>query len=111
MASSLSANCGSLLTLKLSTRCGFRPFARQMRDTEALEIPMAFRSEIESDNGFQFVGKLRIVADLETFDPMRLQAVRPPDARHRSLGDSHGFQIGDRVRQWLPVCRQTADRC
>jgi len=34
MASSLSAKFGSLMTLKLSVRCGFRPLARQMRDTE-----------------------------------------------------------------------------
>ncbi len=41
MASSFSANCGSLLTLKLSTRCGFKPLARQMRDTDALEMPIS----------------------------------------------------------------------
>src|SRR5439155_518006 len=31
MSSSFSANAGSLLILKVSTRCGFNPWARQMR--------------------------------------------------------------------------------
>jgi hypothetical protein len=36
-----SANAGSLLILKVSTRCGFNPWARQMRRTLASLIPTA----------------------------------------------------------------------
>ncbi len=41
MSSSFSANAGSLLTLKVSRRCGFKPWARQMRRTLAGLIPTA----------------------------------------------------------------------
>src|SRR5437667_12814844 len=41
MSSSFSAKAGSLLILKLSTRCGFRPWLRQMRRTLASLIPAA----------------------------------------------------------------------
>src|SRR5712671_6693857 len=41
MSSSFSAKAGSLLILKLSTRCGFRPWWRQMRRTLASLIPAA----------------------------------------------------------------------
>ena len=60
MASSLSANCGSLLTLKLSTRCGFRPLARQMRDTEAFEMPIS-RAMVRVDQCVALAGVLCVV--------------------------------------------------
>src|ERR1035441_7393835 len=41
MSSSFSANAGSLLILKVSTRCGFNPWARQMRRTLASLMPTA----------------------------------------------------------------------
>jgi hypothetical protein len=39
MSSSFSAKAGSLLILKASTRCGFNPWARQMRRTLASLMP------------------------------------------------------------------------
>lgn len=45
IASNCSANFGSLLTLKVSTGCGFRPCARQMRST--LESLMPRSAAIE----------------------------------------------------------------
>src|SRR6202049_1789984 len=41
MSSNFSANAGSLLILKVSTRRGFNPWARQMRRTLASLIPTA----------------------------------------------------------------------
>ena len=41
MSSSFSAKAGSLLILKVSTRCGFNPWARQMRRTLASLMPTA----------------------------------------------------------------------
>ena len=46
---------------------------------------MLGRIQIQPNNGLQFLGELRIVADLEALHTMRLQAAGPPDARHRSL--------------------------
>src|SRR5262249_18953492 len=41
MASSFSANCGSLLTLKVLARCGFSPWVCQMRRTVDSLTPAA----------------------------------------------------------------------
>src|ERR1035437_8570118 len=60
MSSNLSAKSGSLLTLKLSTRCGFRPLARQMRDTEAFEMPIS-RAMVRVDHCVALVGVLWVV--------------------------------------------------
>src|ERR1035441_10278589 len=60
MASNLSANSGSLLTLKLSTRCGFSPLARQMRDTDAFETPIS-RAMVRVDQCVALAGVLSVV--------------------------------------------------
>src|ERR1035441_4713773 len=59
MASSLSAKFGSLLTLKLSPRCGFSPLARQMRDTEAFEMPIS-RAIVRVDHCVALGGRLSV---------------------------------------------------
>jgi hypothetical protein len=41
MSSSFWTNSGSLLSLKVLTRCGFSPWARQMRRTLASLMPAA----------------------------------------------------------------------
>src|SRR5579875_3082572 len=45
--------------------------------------------EIQTNNGFQLLGKMGIVADLKGVDAMRLQPVRSPDTAHAGLGDTH----------------------
>jgi hypothetical protein len=60
MASSLSANSGSLLTLKLSTRCGFSPLARQMRETDAFDTPIS-RAMVRVDQCVALAGVLCVV--------------------------------------------------
>ena len=37
----------------------------------------------------QFVREMGIVTDLKALHAVRLEAVSPPDARHRGLGDTH----------------------
>ena len=39
MSASLASNCGSRLNLKVSTRCGCRPYFCQMRWTVAADSP------------------------------------------------------------------------
>ena len=41
MSSSFAVNSGSRLSLKVLTRCGFSPWARQMRRTLASLMPAA----------------------------------------------------------------------
>jgi len=53
--------------------------------------------------------ELRIVADLETLDPMRLQPVTVPDSTHAGLADAHRRRHAARapvggVRRLLPRC-------
>jgi hypothetical protein len=60
MASSLLANSGSLLTLKLSTRCGLRPLARQMRPTVESDLPIS-RAIVLRDQCVALAGLLRVV--------------------------------------------------
>src|ERR1035438_4319910 len=50
---------------------------------------MFWRIEIQTNNGLQFFGEMRIVADLEALDAVRLQSMRTPDAAHAGLGDAH----------------------
>jgi hypothetical protein len=47
------------------------------------------RFQIQPDDGLQLLSKVRIVADLEAFDAMRLQSMRAPDAAHAGLGDAN----------------------
>ena len=43
---------------------------------------MLGRIQVQAHDLFQFLGKLRVVAELETLHAVRFQAVRPPDAPH-----------------------------
>ena len=45
MSRTFSANSGPVESLKVSTRCGFRPKARQMRQTAVWLSPAALASE------------------------------------------------------------------
>jgi hypothetical protein len=45
---------------------------------------MGRRIEIQADHVAQFGGKRRILRQLEAPHPVRLQAVRGPDALHRT---------------------------
>jgi hypothetical protein len=45
MSRTLSTNSGSVESLKVSTRCGFRAKARQMRQTAVWLNPVALASE------------------------------------------------------------------
>src|SRR5665213_3471999 len=47
------------------------------------------RIQIQPDDRFQFAGELRIVADFEAVDAMRLEAVGLPDPSNRGVGDAH----------------------
>ena len=47
------------------------------------------RIEVESNDCFQLVCKLRVVAHLDTVDTMWFQAVGPRDAGHESLQYAH----------------------
>ena len=60
MASSLSANRGSLLTLKFVTRCGFRPCERQMRPTVESDTPTSRAIELR-DQCVALAGLLWVV--------------------------------------------------
>jgi hypothetical protein len=57
---------------------------------------MLGRIEIEADNVLQFGGEIRIAADLEAFNTMRLQSVGVPDATHTGLADAHRASHGAR---------------
>jgi hypothetical protein len=46
------------------------------------------RVEIETDNVLQLGGEIRIVADLETLNTMRLEAVSVQDAPHAGFADA-----------------------
>jgi len=48
---------------------------------------MGGRVDIEADDVAQLVDKLRVGGELELFHPMRLQAVRPPDALDGTCAD------------------------
>lgn len=51
------------------------------------------RIEIYSDDSFQLARKMRLVADLETVNSIRLQAVGSPELRHRTLGEAIFFAL------------------
>ena len=51
---------------------------------------MLGRVQIESDNIFQLIREVRIVADLEAVNAVGLEAVASPDAAHRRIGDALG---------------------
>jgi hypothetical protein len=55
------------------------------------------RIEIESDDGFQFLDKLRIVADLKGRNQVRLQAMRMPDPANCGLTHTHSRGHGARA--------------
>jgi hypothetical protein len=56
----LSAKNGSLLTLKLATRCGFKPCERQIRPTLDSEMP-ASRAMVLRDQCVALAGLLCVV--------------------------------------------------
>jgi hypothetical protein len=47
------------------------------------------RIQIQAHDVFQLFRERRIVADLETLDPVRFQAVTVPDPTHAGLADAH----------------------
>ena len=57
---------------------------------------MLGRIQIQADDFFQLVGKLRIATYFESLDQMRLESVRAPDAPHAGLGDTHFARHGAR---------------
>ena len=59
------------------------------------------RIEIKPDDGFQFLGELRIVADFERARQVRLQAMFVPDATHALLTEARRL----RHRAGAPVGR------
>ena len=48
------------------------------------------RRQIQPHDGLQFFGELRIPAQLEGSQPVRFEAVRPPDAPHARRADAGG---------------------
>jgi len=48
---------------------------------------MGRRIDIETDDVAQLVDELRVGGELELLDPVRLKAVRPPDALDRTLAE------------------------
>jgi len=95
LSPSLFANSGSLLTLKLVTRCGFRPCVRQMRPTLDSEMP-ASRAMMLRDQCVAFTGLLCVVfsiiwltvwVEMDGVRPGLLASLRSPStpsARKRS---------------------------
>ena len=86
MASNLSAKSGSLLTLKLVTRCGFKPWERQMRPTLDSEMP-ASRAMVLRDQCVALAGLLCVVfsiirvtvcAEMDGVRPGLLASLRSP---------------------------------
>src|SRR4051812_12452643 len=55
------------------------------------------RAEVEADNGLQFLGKLRIFADLEALYQVRLEPVGMPDPPHSGLAHANGSSHGPRA--------------
>src|SRR5215472_13412371 len=65
------------------------------------------RVQIQADDIFQFFRELRIAADLETLDAVRLQPVTVPDTTHAGLADAYRCRHAARtpvrgVRRLLP---------
>lgn len=52
---------------------------------------MLGRVQVESNNRFEFLGELRIVADFEGLDQMGLQAILVPDAPDAGFANPHLF--------------------
>src|SRR5450755_3978190 len=69
--------------------------------------------EIKPDDGFQFIGELRVVADLKGLHQMPFEAVRVPNATHRCLThthrSSHGAGAPVSGRSWLLLGRLIHD--
>jgi hypothetical protein len=50
---------------------------------------MLGRIQIQPNGGFQLLGELRVLAQLEALQTVRLQAVGTPDAPHTGFADAH----------------------
>src|ERR1035437_1224064 len=52
--------------------------------------------EIQTDDGLQFLGKVRVGGNFEGFHQMRFESVPVPDAPHRGLAEAHRGRHGPR---------------
>ena len=61
---------------------------------------MGGRIDIKPDHVAQLVDELRVVGELELLDPVRLEAMRAPDALDGTRADADGFRHHEAV-QWV----------